>query len=551
VPKIWGKFFTAVAICLVPSLAWAQTPYPEPKCTANDANIVAIADQTFSLSDQCIGPSDIATVRYNVTYTQNANSRYDILLGMIYEDNVVIQDFFSDLRVAGEDPFEDLDGEADKGDMSSTGAISPVVIVDMDIPCDLDNNGQIDARIAMNFIVGYNASKSGSGLPSVIEGPKCAISNQVILSTTTSLMLRKIVRNDEAEPGNKDVSFFDITTSAGALNFDSGTTTGTDTVYQADALLALTPGSYSFSETASPEYSEGSWSCDEGTVTSTAFDNGSIDLALGDQATCTIINDDFAFASLVTDKPDPSLSDMDGSGNASQGDVLTYRVTATNDGTVTQQDVVVTDPLISPSSVTCPLVAPGETCELVGIYTIAPEDFDVGAILNEASGQSNQVTTPVTVTHNFILPTRLTGSKTLAVYDPDDEGLYALPGEDVLYTLSIANPGMGETDLDSIVLIDAMPPEIAYYNGDIDGDGPESGSIVFSQADGSTLTFNESTDLAFSNNASKPANFSECTYSPAEGYDPDVTFVCFNPKGVLTFGDPDPNFSFTFRTKIL
>jgi len=47
-----------------------------------------------------------------------------------------------------------------------------------------------------------------------------------------------------------------------------------------------------------------------------------------------------------------------------------------------------------------------------------------------------------------------------------------------------------------------------------------------------------------------PASFADCTLLPDPGYDPDIRYVCFNPKGVLASGDPDPEFNLSFRVRI-
>lgn len=144
----------------------------------------------------------------------------------------------------------------------------------------------------------------------------------------------------------------------------------------------------------------------------------------------------------------------------------------------------------------------------------------------------------------------LIGNKSIEIYDPDGLGLYAVPGNDVIYTITLSNTGTGSTDPDSVMLIDVMPPEIEFYNGDIDDGGPETDPVSFSQIGTSGLTFNYGTDVGYSNSATKPANFAACTYSPSSGYDPNVTFICFNPKGVFAAGTPDPEISFSFRARI-
>lgn len=144
-------------------------------------------------------------------------------------------------------------------------------------------------------------------------------------------------------------------------------------------------------------------------------------------------------------------------------------------------------------------------------------------------------------------PASLNGSKTTSVYDPSSAGLFAIPGNDVIYTITVSNSGNWTADIDSVALIDAMPGNVEFYNGAT----PEfGGEVVGWSGTGSGLTFDPAVDVAFSDAASPPADFSACTYSPAAGYDPAVTYICFNPKGAMAFGDPDPEFSVSFRARI-
>ena len=144
-------------------------------------------------------------------------------------------------------------------------------------------------------------------------------------------------------------------------------------------------------------------------------------------------------------------------------------------------------------------------------------------------------------------PTNVTASKTVAVHDPQGLGLYAIPGNDVIYSFNIENSGAGDVDSGSLVLIDSMPPEIAFYNGDIDDAGPETDPVSFEDSGGS-LTFDFNTDVGFSNASAPPADFASCTYTPINGYDEDVTYICFNPKGVMV---GQSNWSVSFRSRIL
>ena len=152
---------------------------------------------------------------------------------------------------------------------------------------------------------------------------------------------------------------------------------------------------------------------------------------------------------------------------------------------------------------------------------------------------------------NFCPPTNavLSAQKSLTVFDPFAQGLYALPGNDVVYSIVFTNSGDGPADNNSLEIIDRMPPEIEFYNGDIDDAGPFTDPVVGIDS-GSGLTLTYATDVRFSNAGLAPANFAACGYTPVAGYDPNVTFICFNPKGAMAAGTPDPSFEVRFRARI-
>ena len=144
---------------------------------------------------------------------------------------------------------------------------------------------------------------------------------------------------------------------------------------------------------------------------------------------------------------------------------------------------------------------------------------------------------------------RLDTNKEVEIYDPDMEGLYFLPGNDVIYRITVTNTGPSAPDIGSLFLADSLPPEVEFYNSDIDDTGPETGVVAFTQT-GSSVTFSPITDLRFSNSTIRPSSFANCNYTPVAGYDPNVTFVCFNPNGVLKAGTPNPSFALSFRARI-
>lgn len=127
---------------------------------------------------------------------------------------------------------------------------------------------------------------------------------------------------------------------------------------------------------------------------------------------------------------------------------------------------------------------------------------------------------------------------------------YSIPGSDVIYTIKADNAGTGPVDNNSIFLVDAMPPEVEFYNGDFDDGGPLTGVVDFDLG-ASELTFTEATDLGFSDGTVKPTDISGCNYTPAAGYDPAVTFICFAPKGAMSEGTiTSSTFAASFRARI-
>lgn len=149
----------------------------------------------------------------------------------------------------------------------------------------------------------------------------------------------------------------------------------------------------------------------------------------------------------------------------------------------------------------------------------------------------------------------LSGSKTITVFDPDSEGLHAIPGRDVIYTISVANSGAGPTDLDTMFLVDALPGEVEFWNGDIDAGGPDTypgtDPVGVVQSNGAAMTFDYAADVAFSTGPGAPADFSDCSaVLPDDTYRADIRFICLRPRGQLVGGDPDPEIAFSFRARI-
>ena len=136
-------------------------------------------------------------------------------------------------------------------------------------------------------------------------------------------------------------------------------------------------------------------------------------------------------------------SDPDGSGTVTQGDVLTFKVTASNTGNIALTNVVVNDPLTSPNTTTCPNVPVSGTCVLTGTYMVTASDVSSGSISNTGSATSTQVPGPITSS----LRTIVAGSPAMSVTkaltnnsDPDASGSVT-QGDVLTFRVTASNTG--------------------------------------------------------------------------------------------------------------
>ena len=248
--------------------------------------------------------------------------------------------------------------------------------------------------------------------------------------------------NDDAD-GSGDVSEGDTltytitATNIGAANLTDVTVT--------DDLIAPTGGSTPCALVAPTE------TCTlVGTYVVTAGDvaNGSVtNTATADSVQTDPVTDDevtpIDAPALSVDKPAPVNDDADGSGDVSEGDTLTYTITATNAGTANLTDVTVTDDLITPTggSTPCALVAPTETCTLIGTYVVTAGDVASGSIANTATADSDQ-TDPVTDDEVTPVPSpSLDVDKPAPVNDDADGSGDVSEGDTLTYTITATNTG--------------------------------------------------------------------------------------------------------------
>jgi uncharacterized repeat protein (TIGR01451 family) len=151
---------------------------------------------------------------------------------------------------------------------------------------------------------------------------------------------------------------------------------------------------------------------------------------------------------------------------------------------------------------------------------------------------------------NFCNPmTNLAVTKVSTPFNIGTNPLYNIPGNDVTYTINVANNGGGSVSSNSFFIVDTLPSQVTFFNGDADGAGPGTNPVNLADS-GSGLTWAYGTDVKFATTA--PASFAACTATPGAGYDPLIRYICFNPKGIMgpKVGATVPSFAVSFRARI-
>jgi hypothetical protein len=168
---------------------------------------------------------------------------------------------------------------------------------------------------------------------------------------------------------------------------------------------------------------------------------------------------DIAIVKTFDGVSDDSCSTADALADPELDSLLCFTITATNSGTVTLSEVIVTDPLNEPAdSANCNDLAPGGTCVLQVSYEVVQADVDAGVVINTASASSLQVNDgePISDSRTVNIPQNASMEvvKTFA-------GFSAISFEDIQdavlpYTVTMTN--VGNVTLTNVVVSDAALP---------------------------------------------------------------------------------------------
>jgi uncharacterized repeat protein (TIGR01451 family) len=255
--------------------------------------------------------------------------------------------------------------------------------------------------------------------------------------------------------------------------------------------------------------------------------------------------DNYDLASLVSGDFTPVISyyeDTDASGTLTAGD--TFLSDTNGDGDPNTAD-------ISPSASATILIA-----YYVPVGVGAGDNASI--VTTAASDFQPLATSSITDMINIILRPMLEISKVVStVEDPINitTNPKAIPGSEVLYTVTVENQGSGTVDADSIEITDAVPNDGCLIVTDITT--PGSGPVRFDDgAPSSGLSYSfmgllsTSDDLEFSSNGG--LNYNYLPTAGPSGCDPLVTHIRINPGGTFAAdsGSGSPQAVFSFRVLV-
>jgi len=185
-------------------------------------------------------------------------------------------------------------------------------------------------------------------------------------------------------------------------------------------------------------------------------------------------------------------------------------------------------------------IAAGQTLNL--IYQAEIPDVN-GDYTNDASVLIGPTTLDTDTSTVTVGTAEISASKSIAMYDPNGDGLYAVPGNEVVYTFTIENTGSFDVDDGTIILVDPLPDNVTFYNGDFDPANIGMGPFDFN-AGGSAITCCGTGEIDYSDSTSAPITYG---YSPASGFDPALTYLKLTPSNIL---EPGESVTVSFRARI-
>lgn len=234
--------------------------------------------------------------------------------------------------------------------------------------------------------------------------------------------------------------------------------------------------------------------------------------------------------------------------NVQLSDVLPTQATSTSNF------AIIAGPSIIPASPPATGTVTFTSLPTLGALAGGAVEFDVkltaavgATITNTARILSTQHPTLLThaVSAAVALPVSdLRVAKNSSLYDPLSVGKYSLPGEDVVYSITVTNRGDAVSS-GSLIVIDALPANLSFSRFAFDGTTTEPIKFVDGTTTASSgLTCCDSTNIQYSTDGGVSYSY----LPPASQYDNTITYIRVVPTGQMRTGITSPT-SFELRIK--
>ncbi|MBI5971264.1 MAG: DUF11 domain-containing protein [Deltaproteobacteria bacterium] len=175
------------------------------------------------------------------------------------------------------------------------------------------------------------------------------------------------------------------------------------------------------------------------------------------------------------------------------------------------------------------------------------------ATVTAKEGAENTITDTAIGTFYVTVSPSLTVLKSVQVSSDPVNGAAnpkAIPGAEMLYTITVTNSGSGTVDGGTMVITDPIPANTSICVSILCSNPPVTWSCSAAPVCG--LSYGYATDVTYSSAVGGGAPFTYTPVPDVAGYDALVTGVRINPTGTFAGASsaPYPNFSFYFKVKV-
>ena len=177
--------------------------------------------------------------------------------------------------------------------------------------------------------------------------------------------------------------------------------------------------------------------------------------------TQTITSPSSTVVTPITEDPSFVFAKSGPSSFTTVGEVLSYTFAITNDGNVTLSSFNISDPLIPSLSCSIGSLAPGDSNNCTGTYTVTQLDVDNGVINNNASatGQSTQGTQVTETDTATSTRTPTANDRQFSVTKSANVSSFTTVGQDISYAIDVRNTGL--QTIEDITVTDILDPNLS------------------------------------------------------------------------------------------